>query len=183
MNTKIRLLLTLDGFRIAAFGLLGPIYAIFVEKIGGDILDAGIAFSIYSMSMGILTYFIGKLGDRLKKPVNLLIFGHSIMAIVFFSYLLIRNPLQLMIVQLILGIGAAISDPIYDTIFSINLDTKKRYAEWADWESMNFIILGITAVIGAGIAKYLGFQVLFIAMGTSSLVSVVFALIFKSKKS
>lgn len=181
MNAKIRLLLTLDGFRIAAFGLLGPIYAIFVEKIGGDILDAGLAFAIYSITLGVLAYFIGKLGDRAKNHINILFAGHVLLSIGFFSYLLVKTPAHLMFVQAILGIGAAMSDPIFDAIFSENLDQGRHDSEWADWESMNFILAGITALIGSSIAEFLGFRTLFVIMGVSSLVSFIFVYIFKLK--
>lgn len=181
MNTKIRLLLTLDGFRIAAFGLLGPIYAIFVQKIGGDILDAGLAFAVYSITLGVIAYFVGRLGDRIKNQINLMVIGHILLSIGFFSYLVIKNPVQFMFAQFILGAGAAISDPIYDALFSANLDKGKQYSEWADWESLDFILTGVAAIIGSSIAEFFGFRILFIIMGLSSLISLFFVYLFKIK--
>ena len=48
-DPKILLKASLLGF--FALGLLTPIYAIFVQNIGGDILDAGIAYALFSISM------------------------------------------------------------------------------------------------------------------------------------
>ena len=56
MKRGLKLLLEADGFVLFGFGLLAPIYAIFVEKIGGDVLDAGIAYAIYLFVLGIFIY-------------------------------------------------------------------------------------------------------------------------------
>ena len=173
MNPKIRLLLTVDSFIIAAFGLIGPIYAIYVEKIGGDILDAGLAFAIYSISLGGISYFIGKLGDRIKNEYAMIFSGVLISTAGFFSYLLVQNSFQLMIVQAILGVGQAMYNPMYDVIFSTNIDNKKKDSEWADWESLNFLITGVSAIIGAWIADLFGFKILFVIMGLCSLTSLL----------
>ena len=45
----------------AGAGLLAPIYALYVENIGGNIVDAGIAWAIFSISMGVLLIVFGKL--------------------------------------------------------------------------------------------------------------------------
>lgn len=58
-NLISRLILYLtDGFLIAGAGLLAPIFAIFVEKIGGSILEAGIASGIFSLTAGIGIFVI-----------------------------------------------------------------------------------------------------------------------------
>lgn len=179
MNRKVRLLLALDGFRLTAFGLLGPVYAIFVEQIGGDILDVGTAFAVYSITIGSIAYLTGKLGDRSIKPSRLLLIGHFFEALGFFGYLFVHNPAQLIIVQLILGIGMAIESPAFDSLLSVNADKGRHSSEWGDWEAMANLVNGITAIIGAAIAKFYGFQVLFILMTISSLTSMLFTYRFR----
>lgn len=181
MNRRIRLLLTLDGFRIFSFGLLGPIYGIFVERIGGDILDAGIAFSVYSMVLGILAFFVGRLSDKIRNQSSLLFVGYGLLSIGFFSYLLVKNPFHILIVQVILGVGGAFAAPIFDAFFSACLDKGKYDTEWASWEAENFILTGIAAIIGAIIAKFLGFKFLFIVMGIGSLMSLFFLYFLKGR--
>jgi len=173
MNKTISRLLIVDSFIMTAFGLLGPIYAIFVEKIGGNILDTGIAFAIYSITLGVFSYFIGKLGDRIKKDYHLLCIGLVITTAGFCGYLLVQNPMELMIVQFILGIGHAVYNPIFDSVFSAHLDTNKKSSEWADWESLNFIVTGVMSVLGAWLVFTFGFKTLFILMFLSSLFGLV----------
>ena len=174
MNKKIKLLLTLDGFRIFSLGLLGPIYAIFVEKIGGDVLEAGAAFALYSIVLGIFAIVVGKLGDRVKNQTVLLLIGYSLLSVGFFGYLFVERSLHLMLVQVILGIGGAFAAPVFDGIFSANLDKGRYNSEWADWEAVNYIATGVAAIAGSLIVTYFGFDVLFMVMGLSSLGSLAF---------
>ena len=61
-TTKILLL----GANIWYFGegMLGPLFAIFTEKVGGDILDITWAWSTYLVCTGVFYIIIGKLVNR-----------------------------------------------------------------------------------------------------------------------
>ena len=61
MHKQLKLFLVADGFYALAFGMLAPIYAVFVERIGGDILEAGTAWAIFMIVSGIGLLFLGKL--------------------------------------------------------------------------------------------------------------------------
>ena len=50
MRRGLKILLLADGTANLALGMIGPIYALFVEKIGGDILDAGWAYFAFMVS-------------------------------------------------------------------------------------------------------------------------------------
>jgi len=52
MHKNIKLLLTASILIHAGANLLAPIYAIFIEEIGGTLLDAGIAVGIYALMKG-----------------------------------------------------------------------------------------------------------------------------------
>ena len=56
MKNLRRLLLITDGFYLLSGGLIGPIYALYVERVGGDLLDAGSTFglSIFSFVFSML---------------------------------------------------------------------------------------------------------------------------------
>jgi len=53
MKRGLRFLLIADAWVNLALGMIGPIYAIFVEQIGGDILDASWAYFTYMLTAGI----------------------------------------------------------------------------------------------------------------------------------
>lgn len=172
MKLPLRILLFTDGLFLLAASMLGPIYAIFVEKIGGDILVAGASFAIFSLILGIVILIMGKIEDKVLKETELWVsIGYFIIALGFFSYLFVKSPWHLFIAQAILGLGEAIESPAYSAVYSKHLDHKKRAFQWGSWDAMrNFAAAG-GALVGALIAFNFNFQALFVIMGSLSLVA------------
>ena len=50
---------------ISGVGMLGPLFAIFAEKIGGNILEISWAYATYLVVTGIGIIVVGTLGDRI----------------------------------------------------------------------------------------------------------------------
>lgn len=171
MNRVIRLLLWLDGFFFFSVGLLGPIYAIFVEQIGGDILDAGITFAVYSVGIGVFAWLVSRLEDRIKYQSTFLLIGYAIRALGIAGYLFVNSPTQLFLVQAVLAVGIALNSPVYDALFSRNVDQDKSARQWGDWEAMQYISTGVSALVGAWIADFFGFRVLLITMFAIAMLS------------
>lgn len=68
MNHKIIMFLLLaDGLFIFAGGLVGPIWAIFVQEVGGDILEASMSYGLFTLTAAGITYFLGKLEEGKPK--------------------------------------------------------------------------------------------------------------------
>ena len=63
MTDKAKILLYSNNFWAFGEGMLGPLYAVFAEKIGGSILDISWAWSIYLIVTGALVIIIGKISD------------------------------------------------------------------------------------------------------------------------
>ncbi len=76
-------------------GMLGPLFVLFTERIGGDILEIAGAYAIYLFMTGISMIFVGKLSDRIKKEV-LMIIGYSLNTMFTFAYLLVSTPYHLL---------------------------------------------------------------------------------------
>jgi MFS family permease len=157
MNRYLKLLLLSSFFVNFSGGLLGPIYAIYVEKIGGDILLVGSSFAVFSIVTGLLTWFLASWEDHIKHKVNLLIYSRVLSVIGFVGYLIINEPIGLFIVQIIFGIATALGNPSFDALFSKHLDRGKETSEWGAWEAMFAIVGGISAILGSVIVYYAGF--------------------------
>jgi len=177
MRRILKILILSSFFINLAAGLFGPIYAIFVEEIGGDLLTAGTAYAIFAIASGSLIFMLGKWEDKVKHQEKLLVFGRFLAVIGFIGYLLIKNPTQLFIVQIIFGIESAIITPAFDSLFSKNLNRKKFASQWGTWESTAAITTGIAAIIGGYIAKEYGFQTLFTIMLIISIFSFLVTLL------
>ena len=182
MKKRLKLLLGADAFLILATAFFGPIYAIFVEKIGGDILDASGAWAVFMLASGILIFFISKWEDRVKHQDKLLVISYGVMCIGIFGYLLISRPWHLFVVQIVLGIAEALNTPVYDALYSKYLDKGKFASEWGLWDSMNNILAAVGAILGGLIATFFGFKALFAAMFVVYLIGFFISLKFLSKK-
>lgn len=110
--------------------MLGPIYALFVGKIGGDLLDVSYAFGIYALAAGMTTLISGRYADKLKENELIVVFGYGIMGLAFFGYTLVNSIWSLLLVQIIVGLGEAIYLPAFDAIYSKHLDGHKSGKEW-----------------------------------------------------
>src|SRR3989344_2612686 len=67
LNRNLRLLLYSSNLWYLGEGMLGPLFAIFAGRIGGDILDITWAWATYLIVTGVLYILVGKLTDGSKK--------------------------------------------------------------------------------------------------------------------
>ncbi len=184
MNTIIKMLLMSSIFYTFAAGLFGPIYAIYVQGIGGDLLAAGTAWAIFSFVTGILLLIFGFLEDHRLNKMLMLISGNIIIAFANIGYLFVSVPIQLFLIQVLSGIGLAITTPAWDALYSKNVNKKKESLEWAYWEGGTRIFYAAAALIGSFIASVYGFHMIFIIMALCSFASagIYASLYFKNKK-
>lgn len=173
MKWQLKTLLFSTGLYLFAGGLFGPIYAIFVEDIGGDLLTAGGAYSVFAIAAGVIIFLTGKLEDKIKRQELLVIAGYAIGCMGYLGYLFVKTPFDLFIVQAIFGIGVAIGAPAYDGTYSKYLEKGRFASQWGAWESLNWIVAGISAIVGALIASSFGFRTLFSIMFVLSLCALV----------
>lgn len=182
MRKELKILLLACSMFLLAGGLFGPIYAVFVEEIGGDLLTAGAAYGVFSIVAGVVIYFISRWEDKVKHQEKLVVMGYGLRVLGFAGYLLITRPLELFIVQIIFGIGEAIGIPAYDGLYSNNLDKGKFTSQWGAWESMAYITLGVSALVGGYLANIYGFRLLFVIMLILSIFGFISSLFLLAKK-
>jgi MFS family permease len=148
-----------------AVGMLGPIYAIFAQRVGGDIVIASSAIAIYTAVIGILILIFGRFEDRLDKK-KVFILGRAINVVGIGSYLLVASPVDLFIVQGILGVAIAMMNPTFESLYSRGLRKGHEAFEWSIWEGSINLVLAGAALTGGFIAATFGFNALFILMTT-----------------
>jgi len=168
MRKEIQIILINSIFWSFAGGMLGPIYAIFVREIGGDILITGSAYAAFAFTSGFMMLFTGKIADSVKKPEYILILGTFLGFLGNAGYLLVSNITHLFIVQIILGVSGSLSVPVIDGLFSRYSEQKKTFLEWGTWESLWLIGTAIAALIGSFIVQNFGFKELFVSMSICS---------------
>lgn len=170
----LRVLLITNGLVLLSAAMLGPIYALFVRDIGGDILDTGLAAGVFTATAGVVVFFFGKMSDRIRESELVVALGYAIMGTGFFLYTQIDSMVELLLIQVLIGFGEAIYSPAFDALYSKHLDPKHSGAQWGAWESMNYFALSLGALVGSGIAALFGFTMLFLVMGSLAYLSALY---------
>lgn len=173
-NKAIKILLITNAFTLIAGAMLGPIYALFVEKIGGDLMEASYAFTIFALSAGITTLVFGQYADRIKENELIVVLGYVIMGVGFLGYTLVNSMWSLLVIQVIVGLGGAIYSPAFDAIYSKHLDGHKSGREWGAWEAINYFATAFGAVAGGLLVTFFGFNTMFVIMGLLCFASAIY---------
>lgn len=158
-------------------GMLGPLYAVFSEKVGGDILDITWAWATYLIITGIFIIIVGRLTNGKPYKAKVMIAGYALNAIFTFCYLFVSNPLELFLVQCGLGIAEAIGTPTWDALYAKNLNEGHDSLAWGLAGGQSQIVTGIAFFAGGLIVNFLSFEALFVTMGVIQ----VFATIMQSR--
>lgn len=167
-----------DIMFFSAFGLIGPIFAIFVtsQVVGATIATAGFAATINLLTRALLQMPIARYIDRHKGEKDDFIFmvaGSTLISIVPFAYLFVVVPWHLYLAQVVLGIGGALANPGWYAIFTRHIDKNKEGTEW----TLENVGVGLaaagTAAIGGVLAQYFGFHNLFLIVGILSLLGLI----------
>lgn len=163
MNNGYKILLA--ATLLANFGdnLIGPFYAVFVEKIGGNILDMGYSITLFSICTGVLMIIVGKISDKINKEL-IAIAGYALFALGSVLYLIISSPWQLFVLQVVFAVGAACLSAPLAALFAKYIIKGKEGLQWGLEGGGSHIVVGIAVFIGTFIIHQWGFTFLFLTM-------------------
>jgi hypothetical protein len=152
-------------------GMMGPLFAVFAEKVGGDILDITWAWSTYLVITGVLYIVVGRWlnGKNFKEKV--MVAGYSLNALCTFGYLLVDSPIKLFIVQAGLGIAEAIGTPAWDALYANSQHEEMDAYAWGLSTGQSQIVTGLAFAVGGAITHFISFEALFITMGCTQILS------------
>ncbi|MBU0707092.1 MFS transporter [Patescibacteria group bacterium] len=173
MKKALKLLLLFDTMVMFSTAMLTPIYAVFVEEIGGDILSASQSWAIFTLVAGVVIFLMGKMEDKVKEQELAISLGYFIIGVGYLGYLMVSSVLSLFIVQIIIGLGFAISSPAFSASFTRHLETGKYASQWGSWESTDYIVTALGALAGGVVATIYGFTSLFVIMAIFCFVSAI----------
>jgi MFS family permease len=179
VNRVITYLALSDFFIIFGWGLVNPIFAVFVtQQVKGAGVEAvGLASTIYFLLKSGLQVPLANIIDRIRGERDdflAMVVGSLIMATVPIFYIFVKNVPQLFLVQAIYGIGSAISYPSWLALFTRHIDKNKEGWEWSLYYTTIDLSGAGAAAIGGYLAKYLGFHYLFILISLLILLGIIF---------
>ena len=167
VNPVIKFFTLSDVFLLGGFGLLSPIFAIYItENIkGGSIEVVGISQAIYLFTTSLLQIPIAFYIDKNKGERDdfwLLFFGQIASSLIVISYIFISTPLQLYFVQFFYGVSVAMTLPTWYAVFTRHIDKKHEGMEWGVYRTLTDLGGAFAAAIGGFLAFKFGFDNLFV---------------------
>lgn len=174
MNPREKMLLIGSNMWYLGEGLFGPLFAVFTQRVGGNILEITWAWSLYLIITGTLTIVVGKISDQKHWKARLMVLGYGLNALLTFAYLWVDSVDKLFIVQAGLGVAMALSAPTWSALYSQFEDKGKEGWEWGLVSGQYRIITGIAILIGGLIVTYYSFDTLFWLMGAIQVVATLY---------
>ena len=186
LNRVIKYLILSDLIFWSGWGLLSPIFAVFItQKIeGGNLAIIGVASSIYWILKSLLRIPIGILLDSRKGEEDdfwFLFFGLILSSLVPFGYLMAKYPSHIYLLQILQAFGMAMALSGWTAIFSRHLDKGKEATEWGIDATSVGLGIGISGALGGLIANSFGFKIIFLLVGVLGF-SAAILLLFILKK-
>ena len=176
--SKQRLLLRSANLWSLGEGLLGPLFAVFAQRIGGNILDITWAWAIYLGLTGILTIISGRVSDRIWEwcgRERLLVAGYALNALCTFGYVYVQKPVHLFLVQAGLGVALALSNPTWSALYARYSPGESQAGyTWALVAGQQRLILAIAIILGGYIVNNFSFTALFLTMGTIQVIAAIY---------
>ncbi len=168
-NRIIKILIFSDFVIYSAWGLLAPIFAVFLlESIrGGDASVAGLASGIYWVTKSLLQVPVGKILDKIKGERDdyyVLTLGTFLASLVPLGYLISSEPWHIYALQVFYAFAMAMVIPPWGGLFTRHIDKGREAETWGFESSLLGLGVGLAGMAGGFIAKAIGFEVIFIAV-------------------
>lgn len=163
VNRVIKRLVISDFIFNFAFGLLAPIFAVFILKnvSGSSLKVIGLATTFYWISRTLTAVPLSRFMDKTdgeRDEFYFSIVGSFLIASVPLFYLLINASWHLYLIQLIYGLAASLAVPAWRILFTDHLDQGKTGYEWSLEDVAIGVSVGISAYVGSSLAEKFGFR-------------------------
>ncbi|MBU4274562.1 MFS transporter [Patescibacteria group bacterium] len=180
INRTIKILVTSDFILNCGWGLLGPVFALFIAQriTGGDINQAlkvaGLTAFFYWIPKSILQIPIGKYLDKNhgeKDDFLFMVIGTFLAGFVPIIFLVAVLPWHIYLAQIIHAFAMSLVIPSWMAIFTRHIDKGKEALEWGLESTSIGIGAGIAAALGGTAAAIFGFGVVFICASILTIMS------------
>lgn len=173
MNKVLRSLVFSDLFILSSFGLIQPIFAVFILKNIADvtITAVGIAVTISLFTKATLEVLVARWADEGNgncRDLYTLLAGSLIISCVPLLYAVTHTLGMLYFAQFLYGVGQALSYPSWRVIFTRYTTHDRTGFEWGVYDTVTSFGVAAAATLGAYIAEKFSFQYLFIFVSIMS---------------
>jgi predicted MFS family arabinose efflux permease len=185
INNVIKALIFSDFLLQSGWGLLGPIFAIFItgQIQGGSVAMVGFLATAYWLTKSLLQPFIAHQFDKNhgERDDFLFLMGGLILAnLVPLGYLFVSLPWHIFLLEIIRGAAMACVVPTWAAIFTRHIDKGREAFSWSLESTSLGFAAGLAGAFGGIIASTLGFEAIFILVSVFGLLSSFSLLLVKS---
>jgi len=188
----VKVFISSDFFLNLGWGLLSPIFALFVlQKITiGDPAKAaevaGFAALFYWISKSLIEIPIGRFLDKTdgeRDDFWFMVIGLFIVGLVPLGYLFSSQPWHIYMFQIIHAVGMAMTLPSWLAIFTRHIDKGREAFEWSLETTSIGAGAGIAGGLGGIVASVFGFTALFYAVSFLTMLSALLLLLVRNNVS
>lgn len=190
INKFIKVLISSDFVLHNGWGLLAPIFAIFLlEKIAvGNVAEgakiAGFGSLVYWLIKSTLQIPIGNYLDKNhgeKDDFWFMVVGTFLTGLVPFGYLISSQPWHIYLFQALHGIGMAMVIPSWYAIFTRHIDKGKEAFEWGLRSTSLGFATGVAGAVGGILVAIYGFKIIFILVGSFTMIATLMLLMIRKE--
>ncbi len=179
MNKVLRTLVLSDLFILSSFGLVQPIFAVFILKNipGASITTVGAAVTISLFTKAVLQILVARWTDEERgncRELYTLLAGSLILSSVPLLYAVTRSAGTLYAAQFLYGLGQALSYPSWRVIFTRYTSQDRVGFEWGVYDTVVSFGVATAATLGAYLAEEFSFQHLFVFVSLMSFAGTAF---------
>ncbi len=175
-NRLIVKIIIANFFIQAGWGLIAPIFAIFVtaQIKGGSLELVGIAVGVHWIVKSVIQPFLAYRMDVVKgehDDMKFLLKGTAIATIVPLMYLFASEIWHVILLEAIRGVGLAMVIPTLSGILTRHVDKNWEVYTWSLQSTGVGLAAGFSAIFGGIVAALLGFKAVFVAVALINAVS------------
>jgi MFS family permease len=176
INKVIRTLIISDFLLQSGWGLIGPIFAIFLTKQiqGGTVAMVGFIAATYWITKSIVQPFIAHFMDIRKgerDDFNFLVKGMYIANLIPLGYVFSTQPWHIFTLEFIRGLAMACVIPSWSAIFTRHIDKDWEAFSWSIESTAIGFAAAFAAAFGGVLATILGFRTVFVLVSMFGLIS------------
>jgi len=189
INKIVKTLIISDFFLNLGWGLLSPVFAIFilqnitVESASKAAEVAGFAALFYWITKSLLEIPIGQFLDKHhgeKDDLWFMIIGTFLTALVPIGYIFSSLPWHIYLFQMLHALGMAMALPSWLAIFTRHIDKGREAFEWSISTTSIGAGAGIAGGLGGVMAGMFGFKLLFVFVSVFTVIAAILLLIIKN---
>ena len=176
ISRVIKTLIVSDFILQSGWGLIGPIFAIFITRNihGGNLAMVGFIAATYWIAKSIFQPFIAYFFD-LKKgekdDFKFLIVGMYVANLIPLGYLFVSQLWQVFLLEFIRGLAMACVIPSWSGIFTRHINKGWEAFSWSIESTGIGLAFGFAAAFGGIMASALGFKTVFVLVSIFGLIA------------